>query len=286
MSDPFSVAGTAVGITSLGIQTCQILYNYYARFKGYRSDIDNVLKQVEGLQGILKSLDEIKTRFEIDNHAPSSQLHLALEACRQAVDELKKMADKCNTTPQPNDIKARLRDVKKRALWPYKKETLGGMQANLSRFQDNLNLALHSTGFDVVLRNVENLQPSLNTLELQTNSIERAVTDNTGTLDLVHQSMIGIAVKQQQSHTLISGGLSDLQSELSSCNTAVMRVYDHLVINPTNHYLSAMHTYEKSDSQRWSFSRSYHYTTVPSRRSNPSSRGRQSANPKITRSLQ
>jgi hypothetical protein len=264
MGDPFSVAGTAVGITSLGIQTCQILYNHYLQFKGHRNDIDNVLKQVESLQGILESLRKIKTSFEIDNHAPSSQLQLALEASQQALHELKEMAKKCNTTLQPKDIKARLRDVKTRALWPYRKDTLSGMQANLSRFQDNLNLALQSAGLDVVLRNVKTLQPSLNTLENQGRSIERVVKDNTSTLDVVRKSMLEIAVSQQQNHVLMSSELSDIHSELSSYNEVVMRVYDHLVNGPTIRCLNILHTYEELDSQRWNISRSYHYTTVPS----------------------
>jgi Xaa-Pro aminopeptidase len=104
MGDPFSVAGTAVGITSLGIQTCQVLYNYYSQYKGYHDDIDNVLRQVEGLQGILDSLRQVKDRFEIDNHEPSSQLHMALKACEEALARLKAMADKCTTVKHTDGL--------------------------------------------------------------------------------------------------------------------------------------------------------------------------------------
>jgi hypothetical protein len=56
MADPFSVAGTAVGITSLGIQTFQILYNYYSQYKGFQDDIDNLLRHVKGIHNVLESL--------------------------------------------------------------------------------------------------------------------------------------------------------------------------------------------------------------------------------------
>jgi hypothetical protein len=154
LGDPFSVAGTAVGITSLGIQTCQILHRYYSQFKGRQEDVDNVLRQVEGLQGILESLRDVKGRFEIDNHAASSQLHLAQKACEEALAKLKKMADKCNTTQRPESIQDPLEDMKKRALWPNRKETLAELQQTLSRFKDNISLALQSAGLDVVLRRV------------------------------------------------------------------------------------------------------------------------------------
>lgn len=69
MGDPFSVAGTAIGITPLGIQTCQILHRYYSQTKGSHDDIDNMLRHVEGLQGILDCLRQVKDKIEIDNHA-------------------------------------------------------------------------------------------------------------------------------------------------------------------------------------------------------------------------
>jgi hypothetical protein len=204
MADPFSVAGTAVGITSLGIQTCQILYNYYSQLKGYRDDIDNVLQQVQGLQGILESVREVKARFEIDDHAPSSQLQLALEACQKALGELKKMADKCNTSQQSGSIQSRIKDVKKRVLWPYKKDTLEGMQATLSRFQENLSLALQSAGLDVVLRKVDSIHPVLHTIQQQATSVEQSLLQNTGSLHLLQNSMIDVSLVQQQHTRLMS----------------------------------------------------------------------------------
>jgi hypothetical protein len=231
MGDPFSVAGTAVGITSLGIQTCQILYNYYSQFKGCRDDIDNVLRQVEGLQGILESLRELKSRIEIDNHAPSSQLNLALKAYEEALAKLKEIADKCNTTQQPEGIQARLRDLKKRVLWPYKKETLGEMQAVLGRFQDNIVLAVQSAGLDVVLRKVENLHPALNFLQDQTTHMEQTLCRNTNVLEVFRQDVTEVSLMQQPHNTRIFRELSDLRNELSRQTTQVCSMADLLVHN-------------------------------------------------------
>lgn len=184
MADPFSVAGTAVGITSLGIQTCQILYNYYSKYKGYRKDIDNVLQQVEGLQGILESLRYVKERFEIDNHAPSSQVHIALKACEDALTRLKTMADKCNTTRKTEGIQSRLRDAKKRLIWPYRKETLADMQATMSRFQDNLSLALQCAGFDGAVRKVADQLPKLNDISHRTANMEQSLIGHASILEV------------------------------------------------------------------------------------------------------
>ena len=229
MGDPFSVAGTAVGITSLGIQTCQILYKYYVQYKGFHDDIDTVLQQVEGLQGILESLRQVKERFELDNHAPPSQLHLALAACEKALAKLKQMADKCNTTQQPEGLKARFRNVRKRLAWPYKEDTLAGLQATLSRFQDNLSLALQSAGLDVVLRRLEGLHPALNTLQGSSTRLESGLNNQAGTLQVLHQDVTEITQVQHQHNSALLHELSDLRNQISGYDAAVRCKLDFLV---------------------------------------------------------
>jgi len=198
MGEAFAVTGSVVGITSLGIQTCQILHRYYSQFKGFHDDIDNVIRQAEGLQGILDSLRQIKERVEVDNHAPSSQLQTALEACEEVLEKLRDMADKCNTTKQSKDPLAMLRNARKRLLWPLKRDTLVDLQANLSRLQDNLILALQCVGVDVTLRTLDELRPTLTAIHGQTSSIEEHVVCQTNTLALLHRDVTGGSIIQQQ----------------------------------------------------------------------------------------
>jgi len=229
MSDPFSVAGTAVGITSLGIQTCQILHRYYSQFKGFHEDIDDVIRQAEGLQGILDSLRQIKERVEVDNHAPSSQLHIALKTCEEALEKLKDMADQCDATKQPDDIRAHLGRAQKRLLWPFRKETLDDLQGTLSKLQGNLVLALQCAGLDVTLRTLDNLHPTLRVIHGQASSIEEHVVHQTKTLELLHRNVTGGSVIQQQRHMVI---LSELRAEQSRDMAAVMSKLDLLVTSP------------------------------------------------------
>jgi hypothetical protein len=215
MGDPFSAAGTAVGITSLGIQTFQILYRYYSDVKGFRKDIHDVLRQTEGLHDILESLRQVEEKFEIDNHAPSSQLQIALQACQDALDELKQMADKCNNTPRPGDIQARLRDTGKRLLWPYRKETVADLRTNLSKFQDNLQLALQIAGRDSILRKFDDLDTALNSLQDQAANTERALVSQASLLEIVGQNITNTSLAQEHHFEQVSGGLSDLHTQSS-----------------------------------------------------------------------
>ncbi|KAH5495961.1 hypothetical protein HBI31_104330 [Parastagonospora nodorum] len=221
MADPFSVAGTAVGITSLGIQTCQILYNYYSKYKGYHDDIDSVLQEVEGLQSILESLRQVKDRFEIDNNVPSSQLHIALKACEDALARLKAMADRCNTTKQTESIQSRLRDVKKRLIWPYRKETLADMQATLSRFQDNLSLALQCAGFDGIARRLDDQLPRLNAISHQATSMEQSLISQASVLKVIHRGVNDVSQAQRQHDFALSREMVDLRDHISACTKIV-----------------------------------------------------------------
>jgi DNA polymerase III epsilon subunit-like protein len=229
MGDPFSVAGTAVGITSLGIRTFQILYTYYSQYKGFHSDIDNVLRQVKGLQGILENLRQVKERFEIDNHAPSSQLHLALEACEAALKQLKHMADKCNTTNQVADVQTRVRNARKRLLWPYKKDTLSDMQTVLSRFQDNLSLALQSAGLDAISQRLESLHPALSSLENRALNIQNTLIQQTGNIEALHQDTTKAILVQHQHHEGVSGELKTLNTQILQQHDAILYRLDVLV---------------------------------------------------------
>jgi ankyrin repeat domain-containing protein 50 len=56
MADPFSVAGSAVGVISLGIQACQSLVQYYGSWKDAQSNVGKMSASVTALVPMLKLL--------------------------------------------------------------------------------------------------------------------------------------------------------------------------------------------------------------------------------------
>ncbi|KAH7073721.1 hypothetical protein BKA63DRAFT_514678 [Paraphoma chrysanthemicola] len=233
MGDPFSVAGTAVGITSLGIQTCQIIHKFYAQHKGFHDDIDNLLRQVQGLKGILESLHHVKRRFELDNYEPSSQLHLELKACEEALSALEQMAHKCNTTKEAKGTKARLQNARKRTMWPYRKETLVEMQAVVTRVQDNLNLALQSAGLDAMIRRIDDLQPAITIIKNQTTNMERRMIQQAGGLESLCQNVTQAALVQHQHHDEVSSRFIDIHSQASSQHSELSNKLDRVLSSIT-----------------------------------------------------
>lgn len=229
MGDPFSAAGTAVGIASLGIQTCQIIHKYYFDFKGYHDDIDSVLRQAEGLQGIMESLRQLDDRLDFEDHASPSQLQLALKACEDALHTLKRVADKCVVTKQAQGLQARVREARKRLFWPFKKETIADLQAKLNAFQNNLSLAVQSAGLDGMLQKFDNLSPSIDAIRGQTADMKQSLATQTRTLSILHQDVAEATLVRHQHHSDLSTELSKLQLQSSQQHAAVEYKLDLVV---------------------------------------------------------
>lgn len=199
MSDPVSIAGTAVGITGLGIQACQIIYQYYSRYQSHHEDIKGVLQQIQGLEGMLMGLESVKSRIETDDHEPSSQLHMALERCRSGAEHLMQFAMKCGATQTHPDVYDRLRKEAKRLFWPLKRETFIDLRTNLTNLQHSLALAFNVLGIDNVTRNLDDLMSKLDNVYHQSTRVEHQVTSFSADMQLMGKNLQELSISQNRS---------------------------------------------------------------------------------------
>jgi len=105
MGDPLSVAGTAVGIASLGIQVCQGLLQYYASWKSYNEDITTTFELIESFEKTLVLLCKAINRLD-----PSPELLQqvagCINDCKSGIERLKKKFKKIEeTTPGASRLK-------------------------------------------------------------------------------------------------------------------------------------------------------------------------------------
>ncbi|KAL4922022.1 hypothetical protein BDW62DRAFT_197258 [Aspergillus aurantiobrunneus] len=113
MADPFFVRAGVVGVVSLGLTLCQGLITYYGPWNGYDNEIADFSTKVEGLMSTSKVLEGfVSEDQELD--LPSDQYR-----------KLKRDW-------------LRLR----RALYPFKRETLVTLSQMVSGLQENLTLSL------------------------------------------------------------------------------------------------------------------------------------------------
>ncbi|KAK7710109.1 hypothetical protein SLS57_008446 [Botryosphaeria dothidea] len=94
MSDPFSVAGSAVGIVSLGLAVCQGIIGYYNAYKGQEDEVDEMLEKTSRLASILKLLKPRLDRHKAAHPHTINQLMSCLASFDQAVAKLNTLIKK------------------------------------------------------------------------------------------------------------------------------------------------------------------------------------------------
>ncbi|RDW93627.1 uncharacterized protein DSM5745_00949 [Aspergillus mulundensis] len=146
MGDPFSVSAGVVGVVSLGLTLCQGFLRYYGPWKDYDEEIEGFTTKVDGLQKTLKLLEGFlmpeSQVVAVDQFRQLVAENLA--SCQQVCDRLDGMLTKCKSSNTSSVPFVRKHDWLriKRAVYPFKKETLATLSQLVSGLQDNLGLAL------------------------------------------------------------------------------------------------------------------------------------------------
>lgn len=199
--DPFSVTGTAVGITSLGLQVCQALVHYYGKFRGFHDEIDSVVRRTENLMKSLQALESLK--FRNGDGEVFASLQEALKTVRLALKTLDEYAKRCGEVKMPDSARDRAKLVTKRLLWPFRQDTLLFLQETLDRTQADLALAMQTVGLAVANSHADALEGVEKTLKSHTEIIEIERENRSTKVDMIYDQS-----------TLISSQLSSLEQKL------------------------------------------------------------------------
>lgn len=140
MVDP----GTAVGVISLGLQVLQSLATYYSQFASFSAEITAVVERIQSLCVIIDSLDGAVQRLQRDEPI-SAAVRQCIDACKAGIWDLEVYQKKCGEiTLIPTTIEDKIRLVRKRLLFPFRKGTLEDLQKILDRLQSNVDTIVHA----------------------------------------------------------------------------------------------------------------------------------------------
>ncbi|OQE40970.1 hypothetical protein PENCOP_c005G03169 [Penicillium coprophilum] len=129
MSDPLSVAGTAIGIITTGLQA----------WRGFNEDIQNIYQKANGLRMPLRSLRQLIEDFHATDPMIASDLEEKAKSIEQAMKRLKAATDRYSSIASDQ---ASLRFQLKKAAYPFRKEALREMASDLDSVQVALDTAL------------------------------------------------------------------------------------------------------------------------------------------------
>lgn len=139
MSDPFSVAGSAVGVVSLGLVVCKELHSFISDVRTAADKAEDIRVSLASLETHLEILDS-----ELRKLSPTSSTAAAsadVAGCAEALNRIKeKIASTANGSGSV--IRERLRSLEFRVSYPFKKDDLEYLRILLKSVRDDLELAL------------------------------------------------------------------------------------------------------------------------------------------------
>ena len=140
MSDPLSVAGTAVGITSLGIQVCQGLIKYLRAVRGRKEEIAEGVREVDRVVSLLSNLNRLLPR--IRSAEGTVQLRDCLKNCRTELKNIQTLLAELKDVQQSNKAMQRAANAMRSITYPFQQEKLTALRQSLRSVLDDLNLII------------------------------------------------------------------------------------------------------------------------------------------------
>jgi hypothetical protein len=142
MSDPLSVAGSAVGIISLGIQVCQGLISYLQSFKSQDQDIQDSLNDIQTVTSILYSLKDVLPKVD-KSASETPAIRRCLAESEEKLREFQQFSLKLRANESPkHDVLGRMDHARRALLYPFREGKLKSLCQSLNGLLQNLSLCL------------------------------------------------------------------------------------------------------------------------------------------------
>ncbi|TPX13590.1 uncharacterized protein E0L32_006061 [Thyridium curvatum] len=136
------VAGTVVGILSLGIQVTKGLIDFYSACKEQQSDIADTQLKLNRLLGLLHEVDGLtKRKFPAEEQPLVDNITKQIEQCGFFVEKLKRKAEKFQSQPA-DDIRSIACTAAYRLAYPFRQSTLQKLDENIEEIISHLSLGV------------------------------------------------------------------------------------------------------------------------------------------------
>ncbi|KAI6826758.1 Pfs, NACHT and ankyrin domain protein [Hortaea werneckii] len=135
------VAGSAVGIASLGITVCQGLRSYIDSWKDYGPDVSYTRDLIADLQGTLVLLEESLKAGGLDAKR-AARVISCLQSCKDGLANLGAKLYELQKYRKPEGLRQRACAELQKAAYPFRKDTLDKLRGNVADVRERLKLAL------------------------------------------------------------------------------------------------------------------------------------------------
>ncbi|KAH6876553.1 hypothetical protein B0T10DRAFT_552429 [Thelonectria olida] len=236
MSDPFSVAGTAVGIASLGIQVCQGFVSYLQSIEGRKQQITDGLREIQALIPILYSLNNLLSSIDRQRGTELFALQECLRDSEKKLLELQQLLITLRGPESSLTSKGKMKETARSLIYPFREESLIALrmtvhnpfskcpQANddfrkseISHHDHMETIEASTQRLEVESKNQSDRMRDMNN-QMEKNldqlrSMDRSVND---ALDAIKRQLTGTEWRLQDFGQNISGKLTLIEADTSS----------------------------------------------------------------------
>lgn len=140
MADPISVAGTAVGIISLGIQLCQGISEYYTAWKDHNEHVQRTCEAVDTLCQQLKTLDNA-LQNDVFARDIMIDVHASIVRCEDGVIKLREKLKKIKKL-EGSAFRDKVENQVRHYLGPFRESTLAKFREIVHELRGRLQFAM------------------------------------------------------------------------------------------------------------------------------------------------
>ena len=128
------VAGSPVGIASLGIQICQGLLSYYHSWRDYDADVSSAYDTVDDLSRTLALLKASLDSDELDEEE-KDRVKRCLHSCEDSLTKLSQRSQKPRKYGQRERVRQNAWAELQRGWYPFRVGTLAKLRDSVSNVQ-------------------------------------------------------------------------------------------------------------------------------------------------------
>lgn len=195
MADPLPITGSAVGVVSLGLTVCQGLISYYGPWSAYDKEISYVAQKAEGLKATLTMLQKPVQNLGSSVHEAPIEVQRRILACVELLESLESAIERCKKTSPPSDFQDKAQAMRRRMMYPFRRDTL-----------------------QLLVNSVEGLQANLNTaIQVLQMYITYKLASKHSDLHLPYSNSVTMACQTEQLNLLLSASMSTTASSKNVC---------------------------------------------------------------------
>lgn len=147
MADPFSVAGSAVGVLSLAITTCQGVLSYYNSWDTQDQNISDAKGKIERLRSSLSALEEVLPKLS-SSSVSAANVEQSVLCCKEGTVRLENFLEICRKNPAPLSLIDKIHIFRKKAIFPFRQSSLDSLREIVRDLEDSLGTALQVLQID------------------------------------------------------------------------------------------------------------------------------------------